>query len=211
MVLACLIAAAGIILDSPILIIGAMVVGPEFGPIAGFCVAAVQRRPDLMTRCCRWPSASRSGSRPPTCSRSSSARSGLRRRFSASEHPLTQFISHPDAFSFIVAYFAGAAGVLSLTNAKSGALVGVLISVTTIPAAANIGVAAAYTDGEEWIGAMEQLALNLYGDLHGSPDALHPAQALPAAAARAPSTTRRARRAACRSAAAATTNRPPIA
>jgi hypothetical protein len=33
--------------------------------------------------------------------------------------------------------------------------------VTTIPAAANIGVAAAYGDGEEWVGAMEQLAVNL--------------------------------------------------
>jgi uncharacterized membrane protein len=53
------------------------------------------------------------------------------------------------------------AGVLSLTSAKSGALVGVLISVTTIPAAANIGVAAAVGDGAEWVGAMEQLSLNL--------------------------------------------------
>ena len=40
MVLAALIAAVGIYLDSPILIVGAMVVGPEFGPIAGFCVGA---------------------------------------------------------------------------------------------------------------------------------------------------------------------------
>jgi hypothetical protein len=39
--------------------------------------------------------------------------------------------------------------------------VGVLISVTTIPAAANIGVAAAMGDGEEWVGAMAQLCLNL--------------------------------------------------
>ena len=50
MVLACLIASVGIILDSPILIIGAMVVGPEFGPIAGLCVALVQRKPDLVKR-----------------------------------------------------------------------------------------------------------------------------------------------------------------
>src|SRR5687768_4708910 len=50
MVLACLIAAVGVILDSPVLIIGAMVVGPEFGPIAGLCVAAVQRRPDVFKR-----------------------------------------------------------------------------------------------------------------------------------------------------------------
>ncbi|HET8976221.1 MAG TPA: DUF389 domain-containing protein, partial [Solirubrobacterales bacterium] len=50
MVLACLIASVGIMLDSPILIIGAMVVGPEFGPLAGFCVAAVQRRRELAKR-----------------------------------------------------------------------------------------------------------------------------------------------------------------
>jgi hypothetical protein len=51
--------------------------------------------------------------------------------------------------------------MLSLSTAKSGALIGVLISVTTIPAAANIGIAAAYTDGEGWRGSMAQLALNL--------------------------------------------------
>ena len=62
---------------------------------------------------------------------------------------------------FIVATFAGVAGVLSLTSAKSGALIGVLVSVTTIPAAANIGVAAAYAEWSEWRGAMVQLALNL--------------------------------------------------
>ena len=44
MALACLIASVGIFLGSPILIVGAMVVGPEFGPIAGFCVALVERR-----------------------------------------------------------------------------------------------------------------------------------------------------------------------
>ena len=61
----------------------------------------------------------------------------------------------------IVAALAGIAGILSLTSAKSGALVGVLISVTTIPAAANIGVTTALGDTNEWLGAMGQLALNL--------------------------------------------------
>jgi uncharacterized hydrophobic protein (TIGR00271 family) len=163
MVLACLIASVGVILDSPILIVGAMVVGPEFGPIAGLCVAAVQKRPEVAKRSltalaigfplgisaafaftliAKWTGLIEEG-------------------FSASEHPLTQFISDPDAFSFIVAYFAGTAGVLSLTSTKSGALIGVLISVTTIPAAANIGVAAAYADWSEWRGAIAQLSLNL--------------------------------------------------
>ena len=56
---------------------------------------------------------------------------------------------------------AGTAGVLSLTNSKSGALIGVLISVTTIPAASNIGVAAAYGDWGEAGGAAVQLGINL--------------------------------------------------
>ena len=50
MVLAVLIATAGIFLDSPILIIGAMVVGPEFGPLAGLCVALVEKRGKLALR-----------------------------------------------------------------------------------------------------------------------------------------------------------------
>jgi uncharacterized hydrophobic protein (TIGR00271 family) len=163
--LACMIAAVGVILDSPILIIGAMVVGPEFGPIAGLCVAIVQQRPDVAKRSTMalavgFPAAITAAFLFTLFVRAV----GLTPEgFSASEHPLTQFISHPDAFSFIVAYLAGVAGVLSLTSTKSGALIGVLISVTTIPAAANIGVAAAFADWAEWRGAIAQLSVNLAG------------------------------------------------
>lgn len=38
---------------------------------------------------------------------------------------------------------------------------GVLISVTTIPAAANIGLACAYSDWSEWRGAIAQLSVHL--------------------------------------------------
>ena len=46
-VVAALITSVAIALDSEVLLLGGMVVGPEFGPIAGFCVAAVQRRSGL--------------------------------------------------------------------------------------------------------------------------------------------------------------------
>ena len=163
MVLACLIASVGIFLGSPILIVGAMVVGPEFGPIAGLCVAMVERRRDVA-----WRSLTALAVGFPVgitaaflFTLASRATGLLGDDFSSTNHPLTQFISQPDDFSFIVACFAGAAGVLSLTSAKSGALIGVLISVTTIPAAANIGVAAAFADWSEWRGAMAQLLVNL--------------------------------------------------
>jgi len=161
--LACLIASVGIFLDSPILIVGAMVVGPEFGPIAGFCVALVERRLGLALRSLGALAAGFPlGITAAFLFTLLCKATGLvDADFSGADHPLTDFISHPDAFSFIVAAFAGTAGVLSLTSAKSGALVGVLISVTTIPAAANIGVAAAVADWSEWRGAMAQLAVNL--------------------------------------------------
>ena len=75
--------------------------------------------------------------------------------------PLTGFISNPDEFTFVVALLAGVAGTLSLTSAKSGALVGVLISVTTIPAASDIGVSAAVGEWTQTRGATGQLIANL--------------------------------------------------
>lgn len=163
MILACLIASVGIFTGSPILIIGAMVVGPEFGPLAGLCVAAVERRPEVGVRSLTalavgFPI----GITAAFLFTLFSVAVGLvDSSFHSTDNQLTQFITKPDDFSFIVAVFAGAAGMLSLTSAKSGALVGVLISVTTIPAAANIGVAAALGNWGDWRGAMLQLSINL--------------------------------------------------
>jgi uncharacterized hydrophobic protein (TIGR00271 family) len=163
MVLAMLIAAVGIVTDQLILIIGAMVVGPEFGPIAGLCVAAVQRRAhvakrSLLALAVGFPAGITASF---LFTLALDALGWIPDGFTQEGHPFTAFIASPDEFSFIVAYLAGIVGMLSLTSAKSGALVGVLISVTTIPAASNIGVAAALGDAGEWVGAMEQLSLNL--------------------------------------------------
>jgi uncharacterized hydrophobic protein (TIGR00271 family) len=165
MVLACLIATIGIFLGSPILIVGAMVVGPEFGPLAAFCVAVVEKRKDVALRSLKalavgFPIAIGAALLFTLFSR---AVGMVGDDYSTIHHPLTNFISDPDEFSLIVACLAGAAGMLSLTSAKSGALIGVLISVTTIPAAANIGVAIAFTDWPECRGSIEQLAVNLCG------------------------------------------------
>jgi uncharacterized hydrophobic protein (TIGR00271 family) len=163
MVLAMQIGAVGILLDQPILIVGAMVVGPEFGPLAGLSVALVQRRSDLARR-----SLAALGVGFPAGIVMAGIATLVFRAIGASpddflsaDHQLTGFISQPDFFSFFVAGVAGVVGILSLTNAKSGALIGVLISVTTIPAASNIGVAAAYGDWHDAAGAAGQLAINL--------------------------------------------------
>jgi uncharacterized hydrophobic protein (TIGR00271 family) len=163
MVLATLIAAVGILTDSQILIVGAMVVGPEFGPLAGVAVATVQRRLDLA-----WRSFTALAIGFPIAIGAAFLLTLLLRAagpapddLTSAGHPATLFISNPNTFSVIVAVLAGVAGVLSLTTAKAGVLIGVLISVTTIPAAANVGVAAAYGDWSEFGGALAQLAINL--------------------------------------------------
>jgi uncharacterized hydrophobic protein (TIGR00271 family) len=163
MVLAMLIAAVGILEDSEILIIGAMVVGPEFGPIAGFSVAVVELRKGMAKRSLTalaigFPLGIAASFTAALIFKSTGIGPD---EISDAARPLTGFISDPNFFSFFVAYLAGTAGVLSLTSAKSGALIGVLISVTTIPAAANVGVAAAYEDWSEMTGALAQLGLNL--------------------------------------------------
>ena len=163
MVIATLIAGAGIFLDSPILIVGAMVVGPEFGPLAGICVALVEGRRRLAAR-----SLAALAVGFPVAIAASYAASLIYRAtgitpdvFTEADHTLSDIIASPDAFSVIVAFCAGVAGMLSLTTAKSSVLIGVLISVTTIPAAANVGVAAAYSDWSGFRGSLGQLAINL--------------------------------------------------
>lgn len=163
MVIATMIAGVGIVTDSLILIIGAMVVGPEFGPVAGICVAAVQRRLDLARRsfvalAVGFPLAIATTLLATLLARVADLGP---EELHTDVRAVTLFISHPDTFTVVVALLAGVAGVLSLTSAKSGALIGVLISVTTIPAAANVGVASAYGDWNELRGAAAQLGINL--------------------------------------------------
>ncbi|WP_329230262.1 DUF389 domain-containing protein [Streptomyces canus] len=163
--LATMIAACGVVLDNAILIVGAMAVGPEFGPLAALSTAIVQRHPRLAARSLIALVVGFAVAMLVTVGFSYFMDSV--HLFSAeqldAERPNTNFIYRPDWFSFVVAVLAGCAGTLSLTSAKSGALVGVAISVTTVPAAANAAVAFSYSEYKQAWGSTEQLLLNLLG------------------------------------------------
>ncbi|MCX4583442.1 DUF389 domain-containing protein [Streptomyces sp. NBC_01481] len=163
--LATMIAACGVVLDNAILIVGAMAVGPEFGPLAGICTALVQRAPRLAWRSFLALIVGFAAAMALTVAFSYFMDStGLfTEEQLKADRPNTGFVYAPDWFSFVVAVLAGSAGMLSLTSAKSGALVGVAISVTTVPAAANAAVALSYGDLEQTWGSTEQLLLNLLG------------------------------------------------
>ncbi|MDX2542725.1 DUF389 domain-containing protein [Streptomyces sp. WI04-05B] len=163
--LATMIAACGVVLDNAILIVGAMAVGPEFGPLAGLSTALVQRRPRLAARSLTALLVGFAAAMLVTVGFSyfMDAVGLFTEAKLEAERPNTGFVYAYDWFSFVVAVLAGIAGTLSLTSAKSGALVGVAISVTTIPAAANAAVALSYGDTTQTTGSTIQLLLNLLG------------------------------------------------
>jgi len=167
MTIATLIAGVGVITDQPVLIVGAMVVGPEFGPLAGMCVALVRGQWAALRQSARALLVGFAVAMAVTLGLTALGRvsGAVEPSMLDRSQPLTAFISRPDGFSLLVAMLAGAAGILSLTSARSGALIGVLISVTTVPAAGNAAVALALGHAGIAAGALLQLLINLAGIL----------------------------------------------
>jgi uncharacterized hydrophobic protein (TIGR00271 family) len=162
--IACLLAAIGAITDSPVTVVGAMVLGPEFGPLAAVAVGAVLRRGDLVRRgtfalAVGFPLAMVVTAVASTVFDAA----GLLSTAQLAELDQVGFIYEVGPFSFIVALLAGAAGMLSLTSAKSATLVGVFISVTTVPAAAFASVAVVEGRYVQALQSASQLAINLLG------------------------------------------------
>ena len=165
MTLATLLASIAIVVDSQVLVIGAMVLGPEFIPIAALGLALVRRRGTLFGLAARTLFVGFAVAITLTTLGALAARAlgWIVTEDVTGERPGTDFIYTPDKWSFIVALIAAAAGVLSLTSAKVGGLSGVFISVTTVPAAGNVALGLAFGAWDEVTGSAIQLALNISG------------------------------------------------
>ena len=162
--LACLIAAVGVVTDSPVTVVGAMVVGPEFGPLAALAVGLVRRRGYLARRASLALLVGFPVAMVVTAvSVLAGEAIGWIELTSTRQLQEVDFIFRVGPLSFIVALFAGAAGMLSLVSSKSAALVGVFISVTTVPAAGFAVVAATVGDWDIAAKSAAQLAVNLAG------------------------------------------------
>ncbi len=157
------IAAVAILIDSSPIVVGAMALCPDFGPIAAFAVGAVRRnrrraRGGLFSLLVGFAA----GIAAAFVAVSLLALIGVApEAFDTEGNALAQTIAAPNIYSVVVAACAGAAGMLSVTLGKAGALVGVAVSITTIPAAADIGLALSYGDWGSVEGAAGQLALNI--------------------------------------------------
>lgn len=163
LLLATILASIAVLTDSPVLVVGAMVVGPEFAAVAATCTGLVFRRWSLVLNSLRLLLFSFSFAIVAAAVVAWLAH--LAGMFDADlltrERPLTAFVWNPDRWSVAVALVAGAAGVLALSTNRAEALVGVFISVTTVPAAGNLAVALAVWNGEEMLGSLTQLGVNI--------------------------------------------------
>lgn len=162
--LACLLTAIGVITDSTVTVVGAMVLGPEFGPLAALSVALVQRRLDLAKRAALALVVGFPIAMGITALATRAAQAVGWLSIDSVQHvEEVDFIFQVGPASFAVALLAGAAGMLSLVSARSGALVGVFISVTTVPAAGFAVVAATVGAWDVAGKSALQLAVNLVG------------------------------------------------
>jgi uncharacterized hydrophobic protein (TIGR00271 family) len=158
-----IIGAVGILTNSQILIVAAMVLGPEYGAITSVALGldrhsgkAVREGLSALTvgfvlaivAAFAFALLVRVLGLEPTA-----FRIGIR--------PVTNLIDTPNLYSLVVAVLAGVVGIVSLTHARSSTLLGVFISVTTIPAASDIGVASAFGSWSEARGSLLQLLLNI--------------------------------------------------
>jgi uncharacterized hydrophobic protein (TIGR00271 family) len=163
LLIAVALAGVAVITDSAILVVGAMVVGPEFSAIASACAGLVLGRWLLLLRSIRlllmgFAFAILSVTVLALIGRAVGV---IEASDVTRPRPNTGFIWHPDLWSITVALLAGAAGALALAVERSAIMVGVFISVTTVPAAGNLALGLALWETGEIFGSLAQLGVNI--------------------------------------------------
>jgi uncharacterized hydrophobic protein (TIGR00271 family) len=161
MAVAGVIAAFGVIDENQVLIVGAMAVAPDLLPITAACTGLILRRARLVAQGLVAIALGLG-----TACILAAAVTGFLNLFDLlpAEFTVHQIgivsQTHVEAETILVALAAGVAGMLATeTRASSG--VGVAISVTTIPAAAFLGVAAGIGEFSKSLAAMSVLATNV--------------------------------------------------
>jgi len=169
-VVSAIVATAGLLLDSPAVVVGSMVIAPLIGPALGASVGSVINDRELLIKSVKYQligvglaicaaavfaTLVRMGNIVPP----GIAISGI----DEIEERLA-----PDLLSLAVALGAGVAGIVSISTGISVALVGVMIAAALIPPAAAVGIAIAWGDPFAAIGStvlvfVNVLSVNLAG------------------------------------------------
>ncbi|MFC7131965.1 MULTISPECIES: TIGR00341 family protein [Salinibaculum] len=162
-VVSAVIATAGLLLDSPAVVVGSMVIAPLVGPAMAASVGTVVNDHDLFSRGVRLQVGGL------LLAVLTAAAFATFVRYTNVVPPLADVATvpeirervAPDFLSLVVALGAGAAGIVSLTSGVSTALVGVMIAVALIPPAATAGIGLAWGAPLVTLGSSVLLLVNV--------------------------------------------------
>lgn len=157
------VATAGLLLDSPAIVVGSMVIAPLIGPAMATSVGSVVADRDLFLEGVKLQVVGFG------LAIAAAALFALLARFAHLVPPGLDILAidqirgrlSPDFLSLVVALGAGIAGALSLSTGVSSALVGVMIAAALIPPTAVIGIGIAWTMPEAVIGSSVLVLVNV--------------------------------------------------
>ncbi|WP_115862559.1 TIGR00341 family protein [Halorussus litoreus] len=162
-IISAVVATAGLLLDSPAVVVGSMVIAPLIGPAMSASVGTVLSDRELF----------REGVKLQFVGGATAIGAAtlfaLAVRYGYLVPPWTDVTAisqvsgrlTPDFLSLVVALGAGAAGVLSLASGVSVALVGVMIAAALVPPAAAVGVAVAWGEPMAAVSSLVLVLVNL--------------------------------------------------
>jgi uncharacterized hydrophobic protein (TIGR00341 family) len=162
-VISAIIATAGLLLDSPAVVVGSMVIAPLIGPAMTANVGTVVDDHEMFVQGVKLQAIGLG------LAVTSATAFAFLVRYANVIPPLADVTLvgqirervAPDFLSLIVALGAGAAGVVSLTSGVSTALVGVMIAVALIPPAATVGIGIAWGQPLVSLGSTVLLLVNV--------------------------------------------------
>ena len=159
-----IVATAGLLLDSPAVVVGSMVIAPLIGPAMAASVGTVVDDPDLTLRGIKLQALGgviavgaaagfalliRTTNVVPLSADEVFAIGEVRERLA------------PDVLSLVIALGAGAAGAVSLASGISSALVGVMIAAALVPPTAVVGIGIAWGEPQAVLGSAVLVLVNI--------------------------------------------------
>ncbi|MFB6146855.1 MAG: TIGR00341 family protein [Halobacteriaceae archaeon] len=162
-VISAVVATAGILLDSPAVVVGSMVIAPLIGPAMAASVGTVLDEPDLFRRGVRLQVTGGLAAVIAAAAFAALSRGALVVPPGTDVAAIEQLSGRtaPGFLSLAVALGAGVAGALSLSSPVSTALVGVAIAVALVPPIGVIGIGVAWGRPVMAAGALLLVMVNL--------------------------------------------------
>jgi uncharacterized hydrophobic protein (TIGR00341 family) len=162
-IISAVVATAGLLLDSPAVVVGSMVIAPLIGPGIGASVGTVLSERELFRESVKYQIIGTIAAIVAATLFALGVRYGFLVPPGTDVLGISQVSGRlaPDFLSLVVALGAGAAGILSLASGVSVAIVGVMIAAALVPPMAAVGIGIAWQEPMAAISSFVLVLVNL--------------------------------------------------